>query len=1586
MTTSTALLLLAPTATTAQTTFDIISGPPPPSMAVALEDETVVPTTIDNHPQNETKEIVATTIYNNNNATHHDSILNSSAVEATILETPEEIGSSVESSTETTTTDTADLEYDNNNNNNKTSAYKPTGATTDNSYFDDNDSSSYHNKDDAYQKDDKKDSIDQYYGALSVAILTLGLILCVEEFRHRIDHSAVGRPFFQAVLDGVYRELATLGVVELAVHLIQTYGTLDKERKAVFADVHFLLFYTAIFNAFQAAILAFCSSRVSTGLWVQTEELELDHYVEIREEFDRIHEELYGAPVPKRGLEKQKKSFSKSFRTFAAAFNTQGETEGVGAKVKRFFLAAVYTVIFPRKKAKYNRLLVQVRFHELRVHFLESYDLPLKMKVSDYLVKSQQHVLEHFVHVSHSTWLILTAFCNILYFLCGIASDVSGVAETSGYSLSIIYFSVMVIFVALSVAVYFHMESIFKKLMYVCIQYACVVSSIILRNNQSQYLTVTSLYAFLILLQYYRKAKDLWNIHDDDENDKDSTRRGELAARQEEMFVLGDPHLILQSIKFMQFGYAIALSVVFVYWDDMQADDDFAASAYIMSTLFCYTVFVAVMARVLPLYTVCTSMGQLVDKERLHEVRASYRLEEAERRRHEDCSVRRHQNNMAMNKGHESTTSLSTFDVFAKDSTAVISDHDSTSAAMPMMVSAPIGGSPGVKDKRSMLADLVKMDTVSLRQVVPSERRDNRRSFSEGVSTMRQLGMSMASLGNISGSNRVEESEPSNSSSGNRKVTFDDSVVPSKQTNDGHARRQRRKSQSASADIQAMRTFKEAKLDAKDPLRGPVMDLAPTPEQSTTTRNLPSKTTADDAVHPLNTSAVETASPMSVRTSESNTVRAVVLSVVPERAELPPSAETTKKKQQVSDDDTSLSNLSDVENTSGWELEGSSDGSHEEEHPPLSISDKLALFFEGQAYTFCTHILGTMIAFFLIGMRVEGFLKEQCIIPQDDHSWDLKLQDSFRLLVAWISMFLCMSVFKIIISREHKQNSFVLAAVMDFCLCSLCLLFLLLAEHQRCCSNSEESDVDTALLEEELYDYRMLQGSDECIDGTFGCACAEFGERTYGGLGNLEPWVALVGLRVFRFFVAKRIVKKLKIGYRKVNIVHDHGHSHGGVEDKGTAKELWTTAVLQHPDLVEKHGEFSAEVLQAMLGIEIIETERATPAHTRDNERKVEQIEGSDVPFVAPPTRSTEERSHVFLTNEKYSKLTPGAQEIIAAGKLGLPAKPCLPQDLRLDGYAPAAAMAPLEFEIDEKTAQAELDNRDVSLSYPNARLVRSMRRCERKLMPLLNKWTVVDVAITNHEMVYVEVCDSHDTSLGAEDLRRREASRSAVVATGGGKGLRLCDVTAGRRVVGHIGLSDIHSVHVEREVPSSEDSTPSSGVPPEEQNEYWQPVKGVTTSADTRQKRWEAVNQDRLKLVTLHGTLFLRFHSDLFDSETHPERILMQVGDESPLHKDIAFQWAQTIVRHCGVSQLRQDLPHFGHNDGDELRDYLQIVKHNEHKHRRFGRTSSRGTPGRQFSFKRKNSKAKKTNAVVIQDSDFVDAEEDAGNLVVNV
>ena len=50
------------------------------------------------------------------------------------------------------------------------------------------------------------------YSVLSVAIMTLGLILVVEILRHKIDHAAKGRPLAKAVLDNVYLECTCIRV------------------------------------------------------------------------------------------------------------------------------------------------------------------------------------------------------------------------------------------------------------------------------------------------------------------------------------------------------------------------------------------------------------------------------------------------------------------------------------------------------------------------------------------------------------------------------------------------------------------------------------------------------------------------------------------------------------------------------------------------------------------------------------------------------------------------------------------------------------------------------------------------------------------------------------------------------------------------------------------------------------------------------------------------------------------------------------------------------------------------------------------------------------------------------------------------------------------------------------------------------------------------------------------------------------------------------------------------------------------------------------------------------------------------------
>ena len=240
--------------------------------------------------------------------------------------------------------------------------------------------------------------------------------------------------------------VAVLGLVELGLHIIQQFYKFDKDSKAVFADIHFLLFYTDIFNACQAVIQAFATQRVSKLLWIRTEELELDHYIEIREEFDRVHEALYGVP-PDADCPSQSERMhhAHSHRQRRAGFFNSIRNPGL--------------------RAKYKELLLQVRFHELRVNFLRQYKLPLKFRVSDYLMRSESSVLISLVHISPSAWIWLTAVCNFLYFAAGILLEVTENVHSSARFYAAIFFVGIFSFIGISLMVDAHMQWIMNRIM-----------------------------------------------------------------------------------------------------------------------------------------------------------------------------------------------------------------------------------------------------------------------------------------------------------------------------------------------------------------------------------------------------------------------------------------------------------------------------------------------------------------------------------------------------------------------------------------------------------------------------------------------------------------------------------------------------------------------------------------------------------------------------------------------------------------------------------------------------------------------------------------------------------------------------------------------------------------------------------------------------------------------------------------------------------------------------------------------------------------------------------------------------------------
>lgn len=216
-------------------------------------------------------------------------------------------------------------------------------------------------------------------------------------------------------------------MVEFFLFILQEYHPdLNYDKKEVFGDVHFALFYTAIFNSLQSMILAFAVRRISKRMWIRAEELELGHYVEVREEFERVSQRVEEIRAKRRAV--LHPAQNQSSPSTSSCEHEDGENDATKRNSGKRHLNSILgfndgswrdifyrlwdLLRYPQLMQQYNSLLIQVRFHELRVHFLQAYNLPPKLKVSDYLRRCELSVLIKLVHVSSMAWLLLTASMN----------------------------------------------------------------------------------------------------------------------------------------------------------------------------------------------------------------------------------------------------------------------------------------------------------------------------------------------------------------------------------------------------------------------------------------------------------------------------------------------------------------------------------------------------------------------------------------------------------------------------------------------------------------------------------------------------------------------------------------------------------------------------------------------------------------------------------------------------------------------------------------------------------------------------------------------------------------------------------------------------------------------------------------------------------------------------------------------------------------------------------------------------------------------------------------------------------------------
>ena len=646
------------------------------------------------------------------------------------------------------------------------------------------------------------------------------------------------------------------------------------------------------------------------------------------------------------------------------------------------------------------------------------------------------------------------------------------------------------------------------------------------------------------------------------------------------LFWGSNPEHVIGIIQFMQFCYALGLSIILMYWPTLNAGE-VAPYIYLVGVLLCYALFLKVMAEVIPQYTLCTSLGQLVNQRHLQEAIALHRLEE-------------HQEIKKLKQMEASIQPLAT---------GINESSNSTLVASPSMGSLSSHDTSKWSGRTSIhqakLAELVKMDTASLRDNLSPEtrqllvsrdqekegRRLRRRNLSDGVSSMRSR--SLASC------------DPA----GEVRVLSDDLHVHDRSTTDLFGLSQSASSLQDHTPAASGESSQETLQQVQERRR----------QERQRRRSISAPTTiASWQATPL---AEDTIPETDDKSWEIGSIPGEDGDIIP--PELDGSADDNNVIGEAPDSffghytPPALSPDSvDMEDRGPTIFQRLA---HNLE--PSVIRIHLKDYYLGDLYPTISHIFGTSVCFFLIGMRVESMLSATDVVDSSNNTWELSLGASYWWQFGMYAAFLVNALVILILFAPTcwaKKGGFshrvtIVAAMLDMVLVLSCMVILYRSEVLRGCSDDDNNNADDEI------------------------ACPNFGSRIQGGLGNVEPFTSLIALRVFRFATSNYLIKKW---WSKNKNHHDasdepsttqkdlaahefHGdgaagrgcrgggdggghqqQQHGSMqEERGTALELWERAVKKYPDIVKKHGEFSGELFQAMLGLDSYDDDGGDHGH-----------------------------------------------------------------------------------------------------------------------------------------------------------------------------------------------------------------------------------------------------------------------------------------------------------------------------------------------------------------------------------------------------
>ena len=503
-----------------------------------------------------------------------------------------------------------------------------------------------------------------------------------------------------------------------------------------------------------------------------------------------------------------------------------------------------------------------------------------------------------------------------------------------------------------------------------------------------------------------------------------SIRKGVM--NQLDLFWGSDPQYIIGAFQFMQLGYAIAASILLIFWDSIDVMyASVRAKHLITSLILCYLIFLWILAQVVPRYTLCISLGQLVNRRRLHETLAKYKLEEARRKRRYFL---------------EESLVIASIEQEAKKIAA--ERRESKQKLEQVQVREAIPRKPQYSRQKSVdthkmekLVELVQTSTARLpasSQSFADIRREQRKrrikSVSDGVAFMRRISdvrvQSEAASSALAQERHAEATLKAPVGKAESEAAAESGLLPRSNPPGGRVPTRRTRSgrkKSMSANVASMRstpdTFfftapnetvrrlsivdeegrdKSERRPSLDDLIMPgVLEDIPSRATSVSDPSLPLRMmkSRDDRKIPedkysspfksFEAPNVNSASQEAPRggLSFSKSRQKTAVSGVPELA----------IKDETADDDT----------TGTHETEGGQSDFEDVPDVTESVKSKKILddagpqkssfnwsdFLQSRRYRFMSGVFGTMVAFFIVGMRVEAFLIESGTIIDTKNTW-----------------------------------------------------------------------------------------------------------------------------------------------------------------------------------------------------------------------------------------------------------------------------------------------------------------------------------------------------------------------------------------------------------------------------------------------------------------------------------------------------------------------------------------------------------------------------------------------------------------------